>query len=97
LSAIPRLHKAAKAAPRVAVYSHRPVAALVKRLAVERVHRGNEIELYEVDRELLAALTTRLTRRMRLNLAITDRHLYLSLGEETLSGSVIRHRLGAVA
>jgi uncharacterized protein YaeQ len=87
-----RLHKASKAAARVAVYSHKPVAALLARLADERVHRARDIEIFEVDRELLAALTARLSRRMTLDLAVTDRHLYVSLGEETLSGAVGSHR-----
>ena len=43
-----------------------------------------------------AALAARLTRRMRFDLAVTDRHLYLSLGEETLSGAVIAHESGVL-
>ena len=41
-----------------------------------------------VDRELLAALVARLDRRMSFDLAVSDRTLYLSLGEETLTGVV---------
>ena len=89
-----RLHKAAKAAARVAVYSHKDVASLIERLASERVHRAGDIEIYAVDRELIAALAARLTRRMRIDLAVTDRHLYVSVGDETLAGSVTRHRAG---
>jgi uncharacterized protein YaeQ len=89
-----RLHKAAKAAPRVAVYAHKDVTALLARLTAEPVHRGSEIEIYALDRELLASLAARLARRMRFDLAVTDRHLYVSLGEETLGGSVTPHRLG---
>ena len=35
----------------------------------------------------------RLERRMRFDLSVTDRHLYLSIGEVTLSGAVQRVRL----
>ena len=90
-----RLHKAAKAAPRVVVYSHKDVAGLLERLAEEAVHRAAKIEIYAIDRALLAALSARLARRMRFDLAVTDRHLYLSLGDETLSGAVTPHRIGA--
>lgn len=90
-----RLHKAAKAAPRVAVYSHKDVTVLLARLAAESVHRAAEIEVYAVDRELIAALAARLERRMRFDLAVTDRHLYLSLGDTTLSGAVVAHRAGS--
>ena len=92
-----RLHKAAKAAPRVAVYSHKDVATLLERLAAEPIHRVAEIEIYALDREVLAALVARLARRMRFDLAVADRHLYVSLGEETLSGSVTPHRVAGVA
>jgi len=83
-----RLHKAAKAARRVVVYSHKDVSDLLQRLAAEKVHRAREIEIYAVDRELIAALAARLTRRMRLDLVASDRQLYLSIGEDTFSGDV---------
>jgi uncharacterized protein YaeQ len=83
-----RLHKATKAARRVAVYSYKDVTALVARIAAEAVFRGDEIEIYAVDRELIAALAARLGRRMSFDLVATDRHLYVSLGDETFSGSV---------
>jgi uncharacterized protein YaeQ len=88
-----RLHKAAKAAPRVVVYSHKDVTTLLERLAAAGVHRADQIEIYTLNREFLAALVARLDRRMRFDLAVTDRNLYLSLGAETLSGSVRAHRV----
>lgn len=88
-----RLHKAAKAVPDVAVYTHRDLDALVARLAGERIHRAADIRLHAVDPELLAALVARLDRRMEFDLAVSDRTLYLSLGEETLTGVVQERRL----
>ena len=85
---VARLHKAAKAAPRVVVYSHKDVSTLVQRLATEAVHRAELIEIYALDQAFLAALVARLERRMRFDLAVSDRQLYLSVGEETLSGAV---------
>ncbi len=86
-----RLHKAAKASPRVAIYSHKDVTALIERLAAEAVHRADRIEIYALDQAFLAALVARLERRMRFDLAVSDRQLYLSVGEETLSGAVTPH------
>src|SRR6202040_199866 len=37
-----RLHKAAKASPRVAVYTHRDPAQLLRNLAGERIHRARD-------------------------------------------------------
>jgi uncharacterized protein YaeQ len=88
-----RLHRAAKAAPKVAVYAHRGLDALLARLAGERIHRAAEVRLYAVDPELLAALVARLDRRMSLDLTVSDRMLYISLGEETLTGVVEERRL----
>jgi uncharacterized protein YaeQ len=88
-----RLHKAAKAAPNVAVYTHRGLDALLARLAGERIHRAAQIRLRAVDPELLAALVARLDRRMDLELAVSDRILYVSLGGETLTGVVEERRL----
>jgi uncharacterized protein YaeQ len=87
-----RLHKAAKAAPRVAVYAYRDLTALLERLAGEPIHRAGEIELYAIDRGLLGALAARLDRRMRFDLAVSGRELYVSVAEETLSGPVTPHR-----
>ena len=90
-----RLHRASKATPRVAVYTHRDPGQLVRQLAGERIHRAEALELYAVDRELVAALAARLARRMRLDVSVTDRHLFVTVEGETLSGAVERHALDA--
>jgi uncharacterized protein YaeQ len=90
-----RLHRAAKAAPRVAVYSHKDVGALVAGLAADAVHRAQEIEIYALDRELLAALAGRLAKRMCFDLAVSEGTLYLTFDDQTLSGNVTRYRPGA--
>ena len=91
----PRLHKAAKAARRVAVYAHRDVAAWLARLSGERVHRAEFIEIFEMDKALIAALAQRLTRRMDFDLSVAERTLYVSLGAETLSGPMEMRGLGS--
>jgi uncharacterized protein YaeQ len=85
------LHRACKAAPRVVVYMHKAPAQFLARLAGERIHRSEAIELYAIDRTLIGAVVARLDRRMGFALSVADRELYLSLGTETLSGSVVRH------
>ena len=83
-----RLHRAAKAAPRVAVYVHRDPSQWRQRLEGARIHRADEIGLFAIDRELLAALAARLERRMAFALSINERELYLSIGDATLTGAV---------
>jgi uncharacterized protein YaeQ len=83
-----RLHRASKASPRVAVYTHKDAEQLAARLAGERIHRVEALELYAVDRAWLTALAERLTRRMAFALTVSARHVFLSIGEETLSGVI---------
>jgi uncharacterized protein YaeQ len=88
-----RLHKAAKAAPRVALYTHKDPALVQRQLAGERIHRAEALELYALDRELVAALTARLERRMAFDLSVSGGHMYLSIAGETLSGEIRRLEL----
>jgi uncharacterized protein YaeQ len=85
-----RLHKASKAARRVAVYTHKDPAQFLKNLAGERIHRAEALELYAVDRALVGALVARLERRVAFSLSVTDRELYLSIGRDNLTGKVVR-------
>ena len=88
-----RLHKASKAAPRVVVYTHKDPAQLVNRLSGERIHRVEALELYAIDRRLIGALAARLERRLSFGLSMNDGDLYVSIGADTLTGGVVRHRL----
>ncbi len=85
-----RLHRASKAAPRVAVYTHKDAAKLAERLRGEKIHRIEDLELYAFDRDFIAALANRLERRMAFSLAIADRQLYLSAGGDDLSAEIER-------
>ncbi|MCU0757779.1 MAG: YaeQ family protein [Steroidobacteraceae bacterium] len=92
-----RLHRAAKAAPRVVVYCHKDVPALLERLAGASIHRAAEIEVRGLDRALLAALAARLQRRTGFDLSVSEGHLYLTLPDATLDGVVSHHRIGEAA
>jgi uncharacterized protein YaeQ len=84
-----RLHKASKAAPRVAVYTHKG-PQLLNQLAGERIHRADALEIYAIDRELLSGLVSRLERRSAFDLSVSDGNLFLSIGDATLSGEAAR-------
>jgi uncharacterized protein YaeQ len=88
-----RLHKASKAASRVVVYTHKDPQQLLRNLAGEKIHRADSVELYAVDRALVAALAARLERRMAFSLSIAERTLYVSIGAETLTGVIERKPL----
>ena len=88
-----RLHRASKASPRVAVYVHREPSQFLARLAGERIHRAEAIEIYTVDMALINALVARLQRRMNFSLSLSDRELFIALGAENLTGAVTRRPL----
>ena len=87
-----RVHKASKAAPRVAVYTHKAPEQLLRPLAGARIHRAETLELYALDRELIAAVVERLQRRMTFDLSVSDAHLFVSIDGQTLSGECQRLR-----
>jgi uncharacterized protein YaeQ len=88
-----RLHKSTKLARRVVVYVHRDVDSWMTRLQEHGIHRAETVEINVIDRDIVAAMTDRLERRMDFDLSVSERHLYLSLGEKTYSGTVETRRL----
>lgn len=88
-----RLHKASKASPRVAVYPVKDAAQFIRQLGGGRIHRAESIDVYGIARGLLDEFVARLERRTAFELAVTDRHLYLTIGGETLDGTVERHAI----
>ena len=85
-----RLHKASKLAPRVVVYTHKDPAQLLRALDGERIHRAEALELYALDRTLIADLVAHRDRRTKLDLTVTEGHLYATIDGETLEGTVAR-------
>lgn len=86
-----RLHKASKTAPRVAVYTHKDPRILLRQLAGERIHRAEALEIFSLDRELVSGLVELIDRRITLGVSVTDRHIYATVGDVTIEGSVERH------
>ena len=83
-----RLHRAAKLAPRVAVYVHKDGTQWLAGLKAAKIHRSEQIDLRALDRSLVASLTARLDRRMSFALSVSGGDLFISLEEGTLTGSV---------
>ena len=88
-----RLHKASKAAPRVAVYTHREPRHVLQALAGARIHRADALELFAIDRGLIDGLVARLDRRNSWELSVTERHIYVGVAGETVDGGVRRFEL----
>jgi uncharacterized protein YaeQ len=88
-----RLHKASKASPRVAIYTHRDAGRLASQLAGEKIHKAADVELYGIDRDLIAGLIERLDRRNKWDVSVTERHVYVTIGGTTVDGAIERHAL----
>ena len=87
-----RVHKASKAAPRVAIYAWKNPEQLAADIAERRVHR--EPELYALAPEWLDAVAATLDRTNRWDLAVTGGTLYLTIGERLFETTVRRLPIG---
>ena len=88
-----RLHRASKAAPRVAVYTHKDPAQWLVKLADAKIHRADKLAVFAFDRSWLGQLVARLERRMRFSLARSEGEIYITVGDTT-SQTVLARPLG---
>lgn len=84
-----RLHKAAKAARRVAVFTTE-LAQLRREAAGKTVHDAGEIEVWPVERAMVDAIAERMGRKTTLELTRSDERLYVAVSGTTLDGPLAR-------
>lgn len=89
-----RLHRAAKLADRVAVYTHRDPTKVLAALSGKRIHRAESIPVYSFDRDFVDDAAAAVERRNTVTVSVTERSLYLELGAAVFSTPVVEHRLG---
>ena len=83
-----RLHRAAKLAERVAVYTHRDIRQLLAQLEGKKIHRREEIPIYWFDRNFISSACASLERRTEMTLSITERHLYMTIGKQQFETTI---------
>ena len=88
-----RLHKASKAAPRVALYTHADLGLLRREAGSRAIHRVEDIAVWRVEGSFLDGLEAKVDRHTKLGLLRTDGVLYATVGEKTLEGTVTRASL----
>jgi uncharacterized protein YaeQ len=86
-----RLHKASKAASRVAVYCHKDTRGWLRALAKERVHGSADIELFAFPPRPISDLADAVVRRNSWSLSRIDGTLYVDV--ESVSHEVALDRL----
>ena len=87
---VDRLHRASKAAPRVAVYGWRQLAQLAAELVERKAHRAAEVELYALDPAFLDAVGAALDRNNRWDLSIAGGTVYLAAGANQWETAITR-------
>ncbi len=85
-----RLHRASKAAPRVAVYTHKDAAQWAAKIADAKIHRAEKLEVFAFERAWLATTVAKLQRRMKFSLARSEGEIYLTLGTDTSQTALTR-------
>lgn len=88
-----RLHKASKAAPRVALYTHKDPRLLFRSYEGTRIHRSEEIDVYAVPPELLAELVPHLDRRVRCSVSVSGGELFIDFAGNVVQGALEPLRL----
>ena len=93
-----RVHKAAKLAARVAIYTHKDPDQVLAQYAAhqrggQRIHRAEEIPLYSFGEGFVGRVAAALPRRATLALSRTEGQIYLDLDGVTHSTTLAERRL----
>lgn len=88
-----RLHKASKAAQRVAVFTHAPLARLRDEARTRPIHKVESIDVWPIAPSFLEALEANMRRSTKLGIARNDGQIYVDVGGVTLETTLTRERL----
>jgi uncharacterized protein YaeQ len=88
-----RLHKASKAAQKVALYTHVDLALLQCEASSRPIHDVEDIEVWRLETRFLDALETRIRRTTKLELVRNDGRLYVTVDGEVFEGTIAKESL----
>lgn len=88
-----RLHKAAKAARHVRVYTYKDPENLKRDALGEQIHRASEIEIFALSSTFLSELGGILARDNTWSLIHNEGELVVTTGEISVMGTLAAHRL----
>ena len=83
-----RLHRAAKATARVAIYTDRRVELVRAAVDGQRIHRGGEIQVVAFPQPFLRALEAKLDRSVRWDVSVNDGHLFVTAGGASFDAEI---------
>ena len=88
-----RLHKGAKHARRVELYTSADLTPLLKEAASRSIHRADEIAVWMLGADFIEALEAKLERNTKLELTRNDGRLYATIQGELIEGTIERRSL----
>jgi uncharacterized protein YaeQ len=95
---VERVHRAAKLASRVALFTAAPPLALAAKARDGHVHRAASVEVWQLESAWLDTVAERVERNLALELTHHDERLYLTLPSgELVEGGIERRSLLDVA
>jgi len=92
-----RLHKASKAARRVAVFTHAEMHQLRKEARAKAIHKVEAIEVWRFEPRFLDAIEAKMERNTKLELTRNDGQLYVAIGGATVEATLAPQSLVAEA
>ena len=88
-----KLHKAAKGAKQVKVYTYKDPVLLLKELAGAQVHRAEDLEIYSLSPKFLESLAATLERNNSWTVIHHEQALTVTMGEKSFQAELFRHIL----
>ena len=85
-----RLHKASKASKKVKVYTYKNPENLLREVEGEKIHKGDQIEIYSLNPALLESLAAVLERDNTWSIYRDQDSLLVTVGEETFASEIRR-------
>ncbi len=90
-----RLHRASKAARRVAVFTHVDLTLLRREAATRTIHKIEDIAVYRFEPSFLDAIEAKIGRTTKLELVRSDGQLYVTVEGATLEAELAQASLVA--
>jgi len=88
-----RLHRGSKLAGRAAVYTHRDVRRLLAIFAAAKIYGAERIPIYSLDPGFVDELAGLVERRSEFTLSITERELFITIGDRNFTTTITEHRI----
>jgi uncharacterized protein YaeQ len=94
LPSVERPHRGRRAAEKTTVYAHCDVTQFLAQLSGQKIHRAKQIPIYSLDRRMVEELPGLIDRRTSMTITVSERQLYVTVGERMLTCMLMAHRIG---